>query len=407
MGQGTQDSNFVGYTINPTLATDALPFTNLDGDVSVTRADVTVSSRPADRLSLRGALTYDERDNDSRQGSFTSIVHTDLFPVSDDRTNPVYGFERARAYGTADFDVYDDLTVGVGGEWRKVDRTGTRQEVMSEELLDGYGRAQFRPSGWLGFVVKGGVEERDPDNYDAEFGLAEYGQNPLMRKYNQAYRYRAYGELLADVAVGALPLSLGMSAYYGDDSYLQSDIGLDSGLDRRFGVDLSWTVNEKISAYASATREKIDSKTRNSNSFGLPDWLGHVQDDYETYGAGASAQLTDRLRLNLDYTFGDGSTRQSIVGAGAGNFPPVDSQLSSFKADVAYGFSPRADVVLSWWYESLETSDWQFQSEPVVLPTLLGLGVDPYNYNVNYVTLSLRYRFGAAVPPEEEEKAAE
>ena len=29
---------------------------------------------------------------------------------------------------------------------------------------------QFRPNGYLGFVVKGGVEERDPDNYDAQLG---------------------------------------------------------------------------------------------------------------------------------------------------------------------------------------------------------------------------------------------
>jgi MtrB/PioB family decaheme-associated outer membrane protein len=407
MGQGTQDSGFVGYTLNPAIATDALPFANLDGEVSVTRADLTVSARPIDRLRLRGAVTYDERDNDSRQGTFTSIVHTDLFPVGDDRVNPVYGFERTRAYGSADYAVYDDLTVGVGGEWRQTDRTGTRQEVMSEELLDGYGRAQFRPSGWLGFVVKGGIEERDPDFYDGQLGLAAYGQNPLMRKYNQAYRYRAYGELLADVAVGSLPVALGMSVYYGDDSYLQSELGLVAGLNRRFGVDLNWTVNEKISAYASATREKIDSKTKNSSVFGWPDWRGVVQDDYETYGAGVTARLTDKFRINLDYTFGDGETHQTIYGAGAGNFPAADSQLSSLKADVSYGLSPRADLVFSWWYESLETRDWQFQSEPAVLPTLLGLGVDPYNYDVNYVTLSLRYRFGAAVPPAEEEAAAE
>jgi hypothetical protein len=197
-----------------------------------------------------------------------------------------------------------------------------------------------------------------------------------------------------------------MSAYYGDDSYLQSDMGLVSGLDRRFGIDLNWTVNEKISAYASATREKIDSTTKNSSVFGWPDWRGVVQDDYETYGAGVTARLTDKLRLDLDYTFGDGKTHQTIEGAGAGNFPAVDSQLSSLKADVSYGISPRADVVLTWWYESLETRDWQFQAEPAVLPTLLGLGVDPYNYDVNYVALSVRYRFGAAVPPAEEEAAA-
>ncbi len=402
IGQGTQDTSFVGYTLNPNLVVDALPFTNLDGDVSVTRADVAVSMRPLDRLRLRGTVAYDERDNDSRQGTFTSIVHTDLFSIGEDRVNPAYGFERTRAYGSADYLVYDDLTVGVGGEWRQTDRTGTRQEVMGEEVLDGWGRAQFRPSGYLGFVVKGGVEERDPDRYDADLGLAQFGQNPLLRKFDQAYRYRAYGELLANVAVGSLPVSLGLSTYYGDDSYLQSDLGLVSGLDRRYGIDVNWAVSEKLSAYGSLTREKIDSKTKNSSVFDASDWTGRMQDDYETYGAGIIARVSDRLRVNLDYTFTDGKQRAVVSGVGGGRFPPVTTQLSSLAADVSYGFTPRADVVLTWRYEKLETEDWSFRADPVVLPTLLGLGVDPYNYDVNYVTLSLRYRFGGAEPATED-----
>ena len=403
MGQGSQETGFNPYTINPTIAVDALPFANLDGDVSVTRADLTVSARPMDRLRLRGSATYDERDNDSRQGTFTSIVHTDLFPIAEDRINAVYGYERTRLNGTADFDVYDDLTVGVGGEYRSTDRTGSAVEVASEEVLDGWGRAQFRPSGYLGFVVKGGVEERDPDKYDVNVATG-LGQNPLMRKYNMAYRYRSYGELLANVAVGSLPLSLGASVYYGDDSYLQSDLGLDSGLDRRYGVDLNWTVNEKIAAYATLGREKIDSTTRGSSTFTTADWTGKVQDDFETYGAGVNAQFTDRINVNLDYTYGAGDSRTNITGAGAGSFPVVKSELSSFKAGVTYGFSERTDLMLTWWYESLKTSDWAYASDPAALPTVLGLGVDPYNYDVNYVTLSMSYRFGA---PRTTEAAAE
>ena len=30
------------------------------------------------------------------------------------------------------------------------------------------------------------------------------------------------------------------------------------------------------------------------------------------------------------------------------------------------------------------------------MPTVLALGIDPYNYDVNYVTVSVRYSFGAA-----------
>jgi MtrB/PioB family decaheme-associated outer membrane protein len=395
MGEGSQDTGFYPYTINPNIALDPLPFSDLDGDVSVTRADLTVSSRPLQRLRLRGFASYDERDNDSRQGTFTSIVHTDLFPVVEDRVNAVYGYERMRLNGSADFEVYDDLAVGVGGEWRTLDRTGSTVEVSSEEVLDGWGSVQFRPSGYLGIVAKGGVEERDPDRYDVNVAI-ESGQNPLMRKYNMAYRYRSYGELVANVAIGTLPVSLGGNVFYGDDSYLQSELGMVSGLDRRYGVDLNWTVNEKITAYATLGREKIDARTRGSSTFTTADWTGEVQDDFETYGAGMNARFTDRILVELDYSYAAGDSNTQIRGAGAGSFPTVKSELSSFKAGMTYGFSERTELMLTWWYETLSTSDWSYASNPAAMPTVLGLGVDPYNYDVNYVTLSMRYRFGGS-----------
>jgi predicted porin len=120
-----------------------------------------------------------------------------------------------------------------------------------------------------------------------------------------------------------------------------------------------------------------------------------------------TAQLTDKLRLELDYTYAAGNTSTEIVGAGGGIFPTVKSEMSSFKADLAYGFSEQTDVVVSWWYETLDTSDWAFVPEPATMPTVLALGVDPYNYDVNYVTLSLRHRFGGAKPAEAEEAAEE
>jgi hypothetical protein len=202
--------------------------------------------------------------------------------------------------------------------------------------------------------------------------------------------------------VGDLPLTLGASVFYGDDSYLQSDIGLDSGLDRRYGVDLNWTVSEKLSAYASAGREKIDARMRNSSTFSWPDWKGVVQDDFETYGAGVAMRVNDKVRFNADYTYGNGDTRTQIVGVGAGRFPGISSELSSFKAGVTYGWNARTDLVATYWYETLSTRDWQFSSSPTPTPTILALGVDPYNYDVNVVTLSVRYRFGGVEPTKEE-----
>jgi MtrB/PioB family decaheme-associated outer membrane protein len=394
-GKGTQDTGFLPYTINPNLATDPLPARNLDGEMKVQRADLTLSSRPIDRLRLRGSVAWDERDNDTRQRSYTSIVHTDLFEVIEDRVNPVYGFERLRLAGGADYRIYDDLSVGVGGEYRETDRKGTAQEVRSESQLDGWGVVQYRPSGYLGFVLKGGAKEREPDRYDLDVAAAN-GQNPLLRKYNMAYLYRSYGEMLVDVSFGNLPLTLGASGFYGDDSYNFSSLGVGSGLDRRYGVDLTWAVNEKVSLFVNGGQEKIDVRTQGSSVFGDPDWRSTVKDDFTTYGGGMRAQFADDVRLDLSYTHAEGESDTTIEGVSAGRFPTVTSDLDSVRADFSYGLTDRLDVTFSWWYERFDSSDWALDGiAPATLPTILALGAEPWEYRVNYVGASVRYYFGS------------
>ena len=202
---------FAPYTINPDLTTDALPFGNLDGEVSVTRADLTVASRPLDRLRLRGAVAYDERDNDEPAGHVH--VHRAHRPVPARRRprQPRSTVTNARGSGARQTSTsIDDLAVGIGGEYRN-DRPHRHDAGGHEREPTGrlWPRAVHARAATLASSLKGGVEERDPDNYDAQLGTDQFGQNPLMRKYQLAYRYRSYGELLANVAVGSLPVSLG------------------------------------------------------------------------------------------------------------------------------------------------------------------------------------------------------
>ncbi|MCM2312745.1 MAG: MtrB/PioB family decaheme-associated outer membrane protein [Steroidobacteraceae bacterium] len=393
-GEGTQDTGYLPYTSNPQLATDALPARNLDGQMSVTRADITLTSRPMEKLRLRGSVAYDERDNDTKQRTWTSIVHTDLFPVLDDRVNPVYGFERLRVFGSADYEVYDQLTVGAGGEFRTLDRTGSAQEVKSEELADGWGSLQYRPTGFFGVVLKGGAMERTPDKYEAD--AAGSGQNPLLRKYNQAYLYRSYGEGIANLTLGSLPITLGANAFYGDDSYTLSTIGATTGLDRRYGVDVTWAMNDKLSLYASAGEEKIDAKRQGSQAFAQPDWRWVLEDNFETYGAGLRAQPAEKLAVDLDYTYAKGTSRTELVGVNGGSFPANRSEFSTLRADVTYAMSERVDLAVTWRYETFESSDWALQGiDPATLGNVLALGADPYDYDVNYVGASVRYYFGS------------
>lgn len=394
-GDGKQDTGFLPWTINPAIGTGPLPYGNLDGKVTTNRADLTVSSRPLERLRLRGSVSWDERDNETRQTTWNSIVHTDMFLVTQDPVNPAYDFERTRYFGSADFEVFDQLTIGAGGEYRELKRSGTPQEVRKQETSDGWGWLQYRPSGYLGIVVKGGARERTRDGYDEQVA-GEYGQNPLLRKYNMAYLYQSYAEANANLALGKLPLTLGASGYYSDDSYNLSQLGATSGLSRRWALDLTWAVNEKISAWVNGGQESIDARSWGSSTFSDPDWRSILEDDFVTYGGGFRAQFADDVVLDVSYTHADGDSTTTIKGVGAGRFPTVQSSLDSFKAEFSYGLTERMDAAFTFWHERYSSDDWAIEGiDPDTLPTVLSLGADPYDYSVNYVGVSLRYYFGS------------
>jgi len=393
-GKGTQDQSFLPYTINPDVVTAPLPMGNMNGDVDVTRLDLTLTSRPMDKLRLRGSLTYDENKDNSKQAAFDSIVYTDMIPLLGSETNPRYGFERFRALGSADWALTSQWTLGAGGEYRELKRTGTSQEVKQDEIVDGWGKVSYRPSGYLGLVLRAGAQETKPDKYNTTVAQDD-GQNPLMRKYNMAYRFRQYGELTANLALGSLPLSLSGTAYYADDGYTKSQIGLTSGLYQRYALDLNWAINEKFTAYVNGGLDTNDTDQWGSSTFSYRDWKGTVNDTFTTIGAGLTARLMDKLSLDLGYTYANGDSDTKISGTNAGNFPTVRSTLNSFKADLTYGVNDRLDLLFTWWYENLDSRDWALQGiGPATLPTILSLGADPYNYSVNYVTLSARYSFG-------------
>jgi hypothetical protein len=144
-----------------------------------------------------------------------------------------------------------------------------------------------------------------------------------------------------------------------------------------------------------AGQEKIDTRALGSSTFSTANWRSVVTDDFETYGGGFRAQLADDIRLDLNYTYAEGTSDTRIDGSGGGSFPTVTSELNSFRADFSYGLTERIDVAFTWRHERFDSDDWALQGiDPATLPTILSLGADPYDYSVNYVAASLRYYFG-------------
>ncbi len=407
MGRGSQDQTFLPYTVNPALGVDSLPITNLDGDVKTTHFDVGVTSRPTalPKLKLKGWVRYDERDNSSRTGTFGTPVVGDSY-VGNSVANPSYSFERTRYHGSAAYDLIDDLSLTLGGDFAQTDRTDVA--VRSEDETDGWLRANWRPmNGLLDLRATVGVERRDPDKYETDL---PDGQNPLMRQYNMAYRYREYIDFYGGWSHSEVPVSVGIGARYADDSYSRSEIGLRSAKDARISGDVSYAFSERTSAYFSLGYEEIDAKQKNSELYSDPDWRATRSDEFATVGLGMKSKaILTNLDLDIDYTYASsvGTTKVDSDLRAIDRFPDLESDMNSLRVDFTYHVNNRLDVLFGWWWEKFDTKDWSLKGvQPATIPSLLSLGADPYNYDVNVISLSARYAFGAR-PVAEDETADE
>ena len=152
----------------------------------------TVVSRPFAKARVKFAFRHDERDNKTAQSQWSRVI-TDAFPTGSAELNIPYSFERSRLNLSADYRLFDTVRLSAGYDRTQLDRDF--QEVAEQIEDAGLGEKYAgAPTSYLEITGKGGASERDIDLYDETVAMS-LGQNPLMRKYNLAYRYRRFGEL--------------------------------------------------------------------------------------------------------------------------------------------------------------------------------------------------------------------
>lgn len=398
MGQGTQNDPLLPYTTNPNVIAGALPRATLDAQVDTTNVALTVLSKPFPDTRVKFAVRYDERDNQTSQSSWTRVI-ADGFLSGDTELNVPYGFQRLRMNASADYRLFDTLRVSAGYDYTELDRDF--QEVAEQTEDTGWGRVQWRPNPNVDISARGGVSRRETSRYDETLATS-LEQNPLMRKYNLAYRYRQFGELSATASPEEWPVSVSASAFYSDDSYSSSLLGLTAGDELRVAADFTWSVSEKTSVYLTGGYEKVDTKQAGSASFATPDWRADHADKFQNVGGGIRVSgIGDKLDLQLEYTRGTGSTEIDIfsVAGPAGPFPDLKSTLDSLRARVLYRWSDKLEAGLQLRYENFTTDDWALEGvAPDTLPTILTLGAAPYDDEVWMAGLSFRYLIGDREP---------
>ena len=394
VGRGEQNAVFLPYTINSTLPITALPSPSLDGQVDTSNYALTITSRPHKLANIKFTYRYDERDNQTPVSMWSRVI-TDTFPNGGDEANIPYSFERAKLNLSGSLKLFKTVKVSAGYDRTELDRDF--QEVANQTEDSGWGKVRWRPTSYLEASFRGGAATREIDTYNTDVA-ASFGQNPLMRKYNLAHRYREFAEFGLSASMPERPVSVGISYLFADDSYSKSDLGITDSEENRVSVDFNWAVSEKTSLYLNAGSESIDAIQLGSETLQGPVWQALHEDAFTYYGGGlAIASLTDKVDLTLNYTRSDGETEIRFEGQSASTvpLPNLESTMDSLRLTMIYKASERMDFNLGLHYERFETADWALDGvQPDTIPVVLTMGADSYDYDVWVVGIGVRYRIG-------------
>jgi MtrB/PioB family decaheme-associated outer membrane protein len=274
IGRGDQNEALLPYTINPNVAAGTLPVSSLNAEVDTGNYAFTATSRPTNRIRLKFAYTYDERDNNTAQYDWARVI-TDLFSAGEVEQNTPYSFDRSRLKVSGELRVFSNIRLSAGYDGTELNRD--YQEVAEQTEDTGWGQIRWQPVAWFDLRARGGASERDIDRYD-ETLAASLGQNPLLRKYTLAYRYREFGELAATVSMRDKPFSIGFTAFVADDDYSQSKLGMTMSEEQRIAMDINWAISENASTYLMMGQENINAEQLGSEFGGAADWQAEHED---------------------------------------------------------------------------------------------------------------------------------
>ena len=394
VGEGEQTADLLPYTVNASLAAPALPVSALDGQVDTTNYAFTLTSKPLKKARVKLSFRFDERDNQTPVSIWDRVI-TDAFVTNAGESNVPYSYERSRLGVSGSYRLFD--TVTVSGGYDRVETERDFQEVADQTEDISWGKLRWRPTSYLEATFKGGDAYREIDEYDLTVAQ-NFGQNPLMRKYNLAHRYREFAEVGLSASLPERPVSVGMTYLYADDSYSKSELGMTESEEQRFTVDFSWAVSDMTTVYLTAGSEAIDAIQLGSEAFGDPAWEAAHDDDFTHLGGGIRvAGIGEKVDLLFDYSHGEGEAEILYSGQGvsAGSLPELESRLDSLNLTLTYRVSDRLEMDFLVRRESFETADWALDGvAPDTMPGVLTMGATAYDYDLLVLGIGFRYLTG-------------
>jgi MtrB/PioB family decaheme-associated outer membrane protein len=388
-GRMAQNDNFLAPTLTPGLG-QALPGSSLNGRAATLDVGLKLSSAVTDRLRLNAAYTHNGRDNQTPQALYP-VVSTDMF-LGTPRTNLPYSFTQDRLKLSADYKTSARTKASVGLDYDAHKRTFQEVDTTREDTI--WGKITNRALDKLDLTFKLAHGERRNSGYQVIAGITP-PENPLLRKYNMANRTRDKAGMRADISA-AENVNVGLGVDWSKDAYSDSTIGLNSGSDFNLNGDVSVILSPQTSLHFFANHQEIESKQFGSQTFSTADWSGQNKDRIDLIGLGVKHAVTEnKLDVGADYTVMR-SKSEIIVNTGVlgPSFPNLSTSLNSLKLYATYRLKDNVSLQAGYWYERYDSKDWMLDGvAPGTIPNVLALKLQPPQYRVNVIRLSVRYKF--------------
>lgn len=391
VGRSRQDDAFLPYSINPDFDEVTLPRAALGGKIDSSSLNLAtrLNARLSRKLNLSLRMKADERDNDTPVDLFTPVI-TDLVERPPTANRP-YSYERRQYALELDYRLgrAGRLNSGV----RREERERTLQSVRKTRQTTWWGELSFHQWSMAQLRLRLESSERDISPYETvnDPGLQE---NPLMRKFNLAGRDRERLTAEFDLAPSAR-LNLGFSYHASRDDYDQSLLGLMKSREESYNLDLGYSLSQRISLYAFASRDRFSSDISGAIFDGATPWLAKTEDRFTTLGAGLSGQINERFEFGIDLLH---SQAKGLVatdsGAGEAPFPELFTRLINTRLKLAYRAEGPWSWILSAEHEKYDSRDWQIDGlGQDGLEAILTFGLDSPDLRVLLLRLHAQYRF--------------
>ena len=418
----SQNDPLIPWTINPVLLTPAinaafpglasLPRATAEAKVDGLNAILNFSTRPNQFWGITGRYRYNNHDNKTTPFNGTEYVRFDAVPEETGGFSEPFDIVENLGDLNVHFNVLPYSTLRVGYGFDSFDRTGRAFSNMTDHTarvsLDTVGNQ------WVTVRALYEFTKRKGSGF-SEDAIEEGGSQPGLRFYDEANRDRHRGTLIFIVnPMDTMDVTFSLAS--GSDSYggPGHEFGLLDNDNRAYNAGINLYPSDAFSVGANYGREHFASnqKSRNANpppdpQFTDPtrDWLLDNTENVNNFNLFADLpKLARKTTARITYDFSDSDNAFNFSGprilslAAAGQFVPLPNVTNSWHrlaTDVQYFFVPRVGVGVDYWYERLNTRDFNTINLPGTdVPRIdylgeisTGYGNRPYTGNTVFVRL--------------------